>query len=107
MCNPSRPEHVCHLNKSLYGLKQAPQAWYNRFASYLLSIAFMGARSNMSLFILRHDSGTIYLLLYVDDIVLMASSVSLLRWAIEALQNEFSMKDLEPLHHFLGVSVTR
>jgi len=45
------------------------------------------------------------LLLYVDDIVLTASTSALLRRTIDALQLEFSMKDLGPLHHFLGISV--
>jgi hypothetical protein len=49
----------------------------------------------------------VYLLLYVDDIVLTASSEHLLHRIITALQQEFSMKDLGPLHHFLGLSVTR
>ena len=48
-----------------------------------------------------------YLLLYVDDIVLTASSSALLRHTIVALQQEFSMKDLGPLHHFLGISVAQ
>jgi len=47
------------------------------------------------------------LLLYVDDIVLTASSDSLLRQIIGALQHEFAMTDMGPLHHFLGISVTR
>jgi hypothetical protein len=44
-------------------------------------------------------------LLYVDDIVLIASSAALLQHTIFALKLEFIMKDLGPLHHFLGVSV--
>jgi hypothetical protein len=40
----SHLDYVCHLNKSLYGLKQAPRAWYSRFASYITSIDFVGAR---------------------------------------------------------------
>jgi hypothetical protein len=47
------------------------------------------------------------LLLYVDDIVLTASSASLLKQIIGALQHEFVMTDMGPLHHFLGISVTR
>jgi hypothetical protein len=47
----------------------------------------------------------VYLLLYVDDIVLTASSAALLQQTISALKQEFAMKDLGPLHHFLGVSV--
>jgi hypothetical protein len=47
----------------------------------------------------------VYLLLYVDDIILTASSAALLQQTIYALKREFAMKDLDPLHHFLRVSV--
>jgi hypothetical protein len=93
----AHPDYVCRLNKPLYGLKQAPHVWYTRFASHILSLGFVGARSNTSLFVYRHDSDSIYLLLYVDDIILIASSHSLLCWVIDALTTEFSMKDLGKL----------
>jgi hypothetical protein len=47
------------------------------------------------------------LLLYVDDIILTAFSTKLLRRTISALQQEFAMKDLGPLHHFLSITVER
>ena len=100
----SHPNFVCRLNKSLYGLKQAPRAWYSRFRSYLLTLGFVEAKSDTSLFVYRRGVDTVYLL-YVDDIVLTASSTELLRRTISALQREFSMKDLGELHHFLGISV--
>jgi hypothetical protein len=103
----SLPDHVCKLNKSLYGLKQAPRAWYSRFASYLFSLGFTEAKSDTSLFIYRRGNETVYLLLYVDDIVLTASSPQLIQWVITALKQEFAMKDLGPLHFFLGVAVQR
>jgi hypothetical protein len=59
------------------------------------------------MFIYRHGTETVYLLLYVDDIILTASSPALLRRIISALQHEFSMKDLGELHHFLGMEVQR
>ena len=68
---------MCKLNKSLYGLKQAPRAWYSRFAAYLLTLGFTEAKSD-TLFIYRRGTETVYLLLYVDDIVLTASSQQLL-----------------------------
>jgi hypothetical protein len=102
-----RPDLVCRLNRSLYGLKQATRAWYSRFASYLASIGFVEAKSDTSLFIYRRDNDTVYLLLYVDDIVLTASNADLLQRTIVALQREFAMKDLGPLHHFLGITAER
>jgi hypothetical protein len=105
--NHAHPDLVCRLKKSLYGLKQAPRAWYSRFASVLLSLGFVEAKSDTSLFVFRRGSDTVYLLLYVDDIILTASSTELLRRTISALQREFAMKDLGPLHHFLGIIVER
>jgi hypothetical protein len=105
--DPHFPDHVCRLKKSLYDLKQAPRAWFGRFAAHLLSLGFTEAKTDASLFIFHRGTDIVYLLLYVDDIVLTASSDGLLRRTIDALQQEFSMKDLGPLHHFLGLSVTR
>jgi hypothetical protein len=104
--DPAHPDLVCHLRKSLYGLKQAPRAWYSRFASYLTKLGFIEVKSD-TLFIFRRGSDTVYLLLYVDDIILTASNTELLRRTISALQREFAMKDLGPLHHFLGASSRR
>jgi hypothetical protein len=103
----AHPDLVCRLNRSLYGLKQAPQAWYSRFASYLASIGFVEAKSDTSRFIYQRGDDTVYLLLYVDDIVLTASTADLLHRTIVALQREFTMKDLGHLHHFLGITAKR
>jgi len=103
--DPALPGHVCRLNRSLYGLKQAPRAWYSRFATYLQQLGFVEAKTDTSLFVFHRGADTVYLLLYVDDIVLTASSSQLLRRTIDALQREFAMKDLGTLHHFLGMRV--
>jgi hypothetical protein len=101
----AHPDYVCRLNKSLYGLKQAPRVWYSRFATYLLSLRFAEAKSDTSLFIYQSGSDSAYLLLYVDDIILTASSTGLRQRIVSALQREFAMKDLRELHHFLGMHV--
>jgi hypothetical protein len=100
--DPSQRDRVCHLNKSLYGLKQAPQAWYSQFATYLLTLGFVEAKSNTSLFVFRRGADAVYLLLYVNVIVLTASSTTLLQHTISALKWEFTMKELGPLHHLGG-----
>jgi len=74
---------------------------------HLLSLGFVEAKTDTSLFIFRRGTDMIYLLLYVGDIVLTASSPALLRRTFQALQLEFSMKDLGELHHFLGMCVER
>jgi hypothetical protein len=98
--DPMQPDRVWCLNKSLYYLKQVPQAWYNRFATYLLTLGFVVAKSDTSLLIFRCGTDMVYLLLYVDDVVLTASSTMLLQHTISALKWEIAMKYLSPLHHF-------
>jgi hypothetical protein len=68
-------------------------------------LGFVEAKSNNFLFFFRCGTYVVYLLLYLDGIVITASSVTLLQQTISALKWEFTMKDLRPLHHFLGVSV--
>jgi hypothetical protein len=96
----------CH-SKSLYGLKQAPRTWYSWFATYLTTLGFIEVKSDTSLFIFHRGSDTVYLLLYVDDIILTVSSTELLHRTISAFQRKFTMKDLGPLHHFLVIIVER
>ncbi|KAD3640419.1 hypothetical protein E3N88_29642 [Mikania micrantha] len=101
------PNHVCLLKKSLYGLKQAPRAWYKRFADFVRQMGFHNSTCDHSLFIYKHQSATAYLLLYVDDIILVTSSDTLRQQLLSQLAGEFAMKDLGPLSYFLGVSVSR
>jgi hypothetical protein len=68
-------------------------------------LGFVETKFDTSLFIFCHGSDTVYLLLYVDGIVFTASSATLLQETISSLKREFAMKDLGPLHHFLGVSI--
>ncbi|GJU20064.1 ribonuclease H-like domain-containing protein [Tanacetum coccineum] len=105
--DPVHPDYVCLLQRSLYGLKQAPRAWFQWFAAYITIVGFTPSRCDSSLFIYRQGDDTTFLLLYVDDIVLTASSDPLLQQIIASLHHEFSMTDLGALNYLLGISVTR
>nr|GEV34810.1 ribonuclease H-like domain-containing protein [Tanacetum cinerariifolium] len=101
------PNHVCRLLRSLYGLKQAPRAWVQRFAGYATRAGFYHNRYDSSLFICRRGSHVAYLLIYVDDIILTASSPILLQQIIDTLYNKFDMIDLGALSYFLGIYANR
>ena len=105
MVDPKFPSHVCKLQKALYGLKQAPRAWFDRFSSFLLVHGFFYSLADPSLFIFHSSLGTIILLLYVDDMLLTGSSSTLLDDFVQLLHSEFAMKDLGPIHHFLGIEI--
>ncbi|GKA44620.1 ribonuclease H-like domain-containing protein [Tanacetum coccineum] len=105
--DPNKPDYVCHLQRSLYGLKQASRAWFQRFASYATRVGFQHSKTDSSLFVFHRGSDIAYLLLYVDDIILTASSSAFLQRIIASLHNEFAMKDLGSLNYFLGISAQR
>jgi len=85
--DPALPSHVCRLHKSLYGLKQAPRAWYNRLSEFLISIGFQASKGDTSLFILSLNGAMIYLLVYIDDILLIRSNSTLCHRLITLLQS--------------------
>ena len=64
-----KPHYVCRLRKAIYGLKQAPRAWYNELLQFLTSVGFIASLGDTSLFILRLGTHIVYILIYVDDIV--------------------------------------
>lgn len=75
--NDEYPTHVCHLHKALYGLKQAPQAWCEWLSQSLLSLGFKNSLANSSLFVLHRDHDLVYVLVYVDDILIPGLVLSL------------------------------
>ncbi|CAN1283134.1 Retrovirus-related Pol polyprotein from transposon RE2 [Linum perenne] len=102
----TRPDHVCRLHKSLYGLKQAPRAWFACLRDALLHLEFTGSKTDHSLFYRTHPS-PVYVLVYVDDIIITGASVDDVRGIITSLATRFQLKDLGRLSYFLGVEVHR
>nr|GEX96741.1 ribonuclease H-like domain-containing protein [Tanacetum cinerariifolium] len=105
--DPGHSNYVCLLQRSPYGLNQAPRAWFQLFAAYITTVGFTPSRCDSSLFIYKQGDDITFLLFYVDEIVLTASSDRLLQQIIATLYREFSMTDLGALSYFLGISVTR
>ena len=103
--HPLYPSHVCKLQKAIYGLKQAPRAWFSRLSTKLLELGFHGSRSNSSLFIYKTKSLTIYILIYVDDIIITSSHPVAIDDLLHSLTHDFAVKDLGTLNFFLGVEV--
>ena len=101
----SQPHHICRLRKSLYGLKQAPRVWYQSLSNYLLSLGFTQTISDASLFAYNHGGVQMFVLIYVDDIIITGSSDSAINTTIDSLADKFSLKNLGELHYFLGVQI--
>jgi hypothetical protein len=105
--DPHRADFVCRLHKAIYGLKQAPQAWYTRFSTFLLDLGFTVSLVDTSLFNFMSGSMKLFLLIYVDDIIVTKTHSHLIGALIDRLQQEFPVKDLGPLSYLLGIQVSR
>ena len=71
----------------------------------MTSLGFVQSKANSSLFVYHHNGAMAYLLLYVNDMILSASSATLPRHVIAWLHDAFAVKDMGPIWHFLGISV--
>ncbi|KAK2454628.1 putative mitochondrial protein [Trifolium repens] len=96
---------VCKLQKALYGLKQAPRQWFDKLTTTLLQFGFKASKCDPSLFIYSKDRQIVYLLVYVDDIIITGSSTMLVQNLVEKLNSAFSLKQLGDLDYFLGIEV--
>jgi histone deacetylase 1/2 len=103
----SKSTFVCKLDKALYGLKQAPRAWYERLSGKLQALGFKPSRADTSLFYYSKGTYAMFVLVYVDDIIVASSSSEATRALLKDLEKEFALKDLGDLHYFLGIEVKR
>jgi hypothetical protein len=97
----------CKLDKTLYGLKHAPRAWYSRLSDKLQTLGFSPSKTDISLFHYRKGTIIVFLLVYVDDIIIASSSSDATAAILRALQTDFALQDLGPLHYFLSIEVSR
>ena len=98
---------VCRLNKSIYGLKQATNIWYKELANFLLRQGFTRSRNDHSLFARAETEGHTFILVWVDDIIVAARSMTVISDVKKALEATFHMEDRGRLHWFLGLKIKR
>lgn len=103
------PDWVWKLLKAIYGLKQSGRQWNKTLDDFLRKEGFNFVRSEAdhSLYVLRKDNKTIWLLVYVDDMLLASNCRKFLDVFKGALSKRFEMKDLGEARHFLGMHITR
>jgi hypothetical protein len=101
-------EHMrCHLKKSIYGLKQASSQWYLKFNETIRNFGFKENEEENCIYAKFRNRKFIFLILYVDDILLASSDVSLLLETKRFLSSNFDMKDLSEASFVLGIEIHR
>eukprot|EP00253_Pinus_taeda_P035466 PITA_35466 len=102
-------EHkVCKLVKSLYGLKQALRAWYEKLTRHLLKLNFKHYDlDDATLFVKKVGKTIVYLVVYVDDLLVTRNNESYIASIKKELRKCFKMTDLGYVHYYLGIEVTQ
>ncbi|KAH9679095.1 hypothetical protein KPL71_025975 [Citrus sinensis] len=99
---------VCKLTKSLYGLKQSPRQWYKRFDRFMKRQRYTRNKFDHCVYFRKLQEGSfIYLLLYVDDMLIASKSKDEIEKLKTQLNQEFKMKDLGEAKKILGMEICR
>jgi hypothetical protein len=99
---------VCKLRRSLYGLKQSPRAWFGKFSSVVQAFGLKRSEADHSVFYCHTSPNRcVYLVVYVDDIVITGNDEEKISQLKEHLFRHFQTKDLGKLKYFLGIEVAQ
>ena len=99
---PEAPDMVCKLQRSIYGLKQASRSWNHRFDEVVKEFGFLQNPNEPCVYKKVSGSTIVFLVLYVDDILLIGNDIPTLEIVKSWLGKSFSMKDLGEAAYILG-----
>lgn len=103
-----KQNHVCSLHKSIYGLNQYPREWYMRFDKFIVTSSYHRSRYDSFVDYGGSDKGgVIYLVLYVDDLLIGNRHKTEIDKLKKLLNHEFKMNDLGSAKKILGMEITR
>ena len=98
---------VCQLKNPLYGLQQAPRTWHLKKTQYIHQMGFKMSKSDNSLFFENDTRGKLFLIIYVDDLVIGGVHIEDIKHTKKLLSSRFEMTNMKELHYFLGIEVIR
>lgn len=81
---------VCKLHKAIYGLKQPLGTWFDRLHEFLTSVGFISSKANSSLVLRFTEHTPIFILVYVDDILITGESTNDIQLLVQILNDTFS-----------------
>ena len=101
----SKERMVCKLHKSIYGINQASRQWYLKFNEVVTANGFKENIVDQCIYIKVSGRKYVFLILYVDDILLTANDTSLLVETKQLLFSHCDMKDLGEVSYVLGIQI--
>ncbi|GJS23017.1 retrotransposon protein, putative, ty1-copia subclass [Tanacetum coccineum] len=104
--NPKYPNRVCKLKRSIYGLKQALRQWNKRFDDEIKKFGFTQNRDEPCV-LKASGSNVTFLILYVNDILIMGNHIPMLQDVKSYLERCFAMKDFGKAAYILGIKIYR
>src|SRR5512140_1053385 len=105
--DPKNANKVCKLQRSIYGLVQSYRSWNIRFDEMIKVFGFTQTYGEACVYKKVSGSSVAFLILYVDDILLMGNDIELLDSIKAYLNKSFSMKDLGEAAYILGIKIYR
>lgn len=96
---------VFKLKKALYGLRESSRSWYECFNDYITQIGFSRSNYDYCLFSMHVNETVIYILLYVDDLLILSKNQSLIKNVRTQLSNRFRMTDVGLIKNYLGLEI--
>jgi hypothetical protein len=98
---------LVRLRKCIYGLKQAANAWRKHLHDSLVSLGFHACVSDSCVYIkVLSDGSIIQLATHVDDVLIIASSQSLIQWFVDSMSVIYQIKVQNPLTSYLGMNIS-
>nr|GEV17578.1 retrotransposon protein, putative, Ty1-copia subclass [Tanacetum cinerariifolium] len=105
--DPKHPRKVCKLQRSIYGLKQASRSWNKRFDEKIKRFGFTQNFDEPCVYQKASGRNVIFLILYVDDIIIMGNHILSFQSVKAYLGKYFAMKDLGEAAFILGIKIYR
>ena len=98
---------VCNLKKGLYGLKKAAILWNEKLNDILINLNFMQSKTDACLYIKGSKENVIYVIVHVDDFLIVSKSMEKINETADSLKKEFHLVDLGILQRYIGIEVRR
>jgi hypothetical protein len=105
--DPKHARKICKLQKSIYGLKQAYRSWNLHFDEVVKGFGFIENVEELCIYKKVSGSIVVFLVLYVDDILLIKNDIPMMEVIKSSLRKSFSMKNLGEAAYIFGIRIYR